>query len=85
MTRWQNPARRDPRLFACLIALLVANILTLISNFAHIEWLMWVVAVGYVVAIASFVRGQVRSYRLTAQRFPVTPAPPAEPHEHVST
>jgi hypothetical protein len=84
-TRWQRLAGRDPRLLACLLALVVANGLTIVSDFTRVGWLMWFVVVGYVIAIASFVSRQVISYRLTAQRFPVIPASPAEPREDLST
>lgn len=84
-TRWQNPARRDPGLFACLVALLVANLLTLASDLAHVHWLIWVVVAGYVGAAGIFVSRQVTSYRQTAKRFPIHATSPAQPHEQVDT
>lgn len=80
-TRSWRRLGRDPKLLALLVALVVANLLTLVSDFAHVEWLMWVVVACYVFAITAFVRGQVISYRLTAQRFPVPSIPPTEPRE----
>lgn len=84
-TRWKRLRGRDPKLLACLLALVIVNLLMLVSDLAHIEWLMWIVAAAYVVAVASFIRGQVVSYRLTAQRFPIPAAPPAQSHEHPGT
>lgn len=73
---WLQRLDRDRGRVGWLLALVVAQLLMLVSDLAHIDWLDWLVAAGYAVAIGLFVRQQVISYRRTAQRFPIPPRPP---------